>query len=407
MKIGIIRETKVPEDNRVALIPKQVKQIQNLYPDIEIQVQASPTRAFSDEEYMSEGITVLEDVSDCDILLGIKEANIDSIIPGKHYIFFGHIAKCQAYNKPLLLSMLDKGITFTDWEYLVDDNNQRLIAFGWYAGVVGVYYTLRGWGLKTGKFSLPKPDKHFSREHIIALLKDVDLSGLSILVTGSGRVSHGAQYILESIGARKLSVEEYLHSWNNNDLIYTVANKQDLVSTIDCNCMFDSEEFISHPERYKSNFGRFAKHTDILLSCHFWGQNQPVYLTREIMQTPECRIKMVGDITCDIDGSIKSTVRSSTHAQPYYDYNPLTGKEEVAFSNPENISVMAVDTCPNALPRETSEFFGAKFIDEILPSLIADSENSVIIDRASIVKRGKINTPFKYLEDYVNSDINH
>lgn len=404
MKIGILKETKSPVDNRVALTPLQIRNLRSIYPNLDFFVQPSPTRAFSDREYADLGIPVAENMEECDVLLGIKEANPDTLIPGKHYFFFGHVAKMQLYNKPLLREMVNKHLTFSDWEYLVDNQGGRLVAFGWYAGVVGVYYTLRGWGMRTGTALLPEPHIDFSKEEIINHLRNARLAPAKILLTGNGRVSQGAQYVLDRIGARKVSVKEYLEISSPTGLVYTVAGPAELVKPSDPAAEFDHQEFVAAPEKYVSDFEKFADTTDILITGHFWSPDQPVYLTKELCTRPEFRIRMIGDITCDIEGSIKSTIRSSTHASPFYDYNPLTGAEEAPFTSADNISVMAVDTCPNALPRETSEFFGDKFIATVLPDLITRGMESEIVNRSSIVVDGKINSPFSYLENYLKSN---
>ncbi len=198
MKIALIKETKTPVDNRVALSPKQVAELNKRFPQHQIVVQASDIRAYSDDEYRAEGVQVCYNVSDADVLFGIKEAKIDSLIPDKHYFFFGHIAKKQEYNRPLLQAFMQKHITFCDYEYLVDDNNIRVCAFGWWAGVVGVYYTLRGYGLKHHLYELPKPDRRFTLDQLLANLKKVQLPKVKLLVTGAGRVSQGAQYVLDN-----------------------------------------------------------------------------------------------------------------------------------------------------------------------------------------------------------------
>ena len=210
MKIALIKETKTPVDNRVALSPKQVAELNSRFPQHEIVVQSSDIRAFSDEKYRAEGVHIVDNVEDCDVLFGIKEAKIESLIPNKHYFFFGHIAKMQEYNRPLLQAFMQKHITFCDYEYLVDDNNIRVCAFGWWAGVVGVYYTLRGYGLKHKLFELPKPDRHFTLDQLFNALKKIDLPKVKLLVTGAGRVSQGAQYVLENIGAHKMTEDAYL-----------------------------------------------------------------------------------------------------------------------------------------------------------------------------------------------------
>lgn len=406
MKIGILRETKNPVDNRVALTPSQISLLMKEFPNSVFKVQPSEHRAYTDDEYRAEGISLDENLADCDLILGIKEATISSLIPDKHYLFFGHIAKKQEYNIPLFKAFIDKRITFSDYEYLVDEEGKRLVAFGWHAGVVGLYYTLQGWGERTGLYTLPKPDRHFNVEAEIKALKEICqyLKNVKLLVTGNGRVSKGAQYILNAIGAKRLGIEEYLSASAVESLSYCVASHEDLVIPIDPSCKFSDKSFRTNPELYKSVFPKFAATTDILLSCHFWDNRAPVYLNRKELADPHMRIRMIGDVTCDIMGSIHSTVRSSTHNAPFYDYNPITAKEEKAFSNINNISVMAVDTCPNAMPRITSEFFGGKLIELVLRELLqSNSDGSKVLNRATILKSGQLTPHFEYLESYVKN----
>ena len=398
MKIALIRETKLPEDNRVALTPEQVSQLQTAYPQHEFKVQSSDIRAYSDDEYRKAGVCVVDDISDCDVFFGIKEARTDTLIPNKHYFFFGHIAKMQEYNRPLLQAMIQKKLTFSDYEYLVDDRDQRVCAFGWWAGVVGVYYTLRGYGLRNGLYELPKPGRGFSLEQLVDALQRVQLPPKKILVSGTGRVSHGVQYILERIGAKRLTSEEYFSKERIEELSYVVTSLEDMVRRTDGR-PFDREEFGRHPEEYCSDFMRWAKTTDILVSAHYWGPKDPVYLTAEELRSEEMNIRMIGDITCDIKGSIMSTIRSSTHDKPFYDYNPFTEQEEPAFSSERNITVMAVDTCPNALALDTSAYFGEMLIKHVLTSLLSNSYSD-IIDRATIVRNGSLTERYSYLKSF-------
>ena len=398
MKIALIKETKTPEDNRVALSPKQVAELNRQFPQHKIVVQASDIRAFSDNEYRAEGVEVLNDVNDADILFGIKEAKIESLIPNKHYFFFGHIAKMQEYNRPLLLSFMQKHITFCDYEYLVDDNNIRVCAFGWWAGVVGVYYTLRGYGLKHKLYEVPKPDRRFTLVQLLESLKNVSLPHVKILVTGAGRVSQGAQHVLENIGAYKMTEEEYLSDAPIDKLSYCVADVDRLVKRKD-GAAFSWNDFTHNAKDYESDFMRWAKKTDVLVCAHFWGPEAPVYLSEEDLRSKDMRIRMIGDVTCDIKGSIKSTVRPATHDDPYYDYNPMTEQEELAFSSPNNISVMAVDTCPNALAMDTSAYFGEMLTKHVFEPLLK-GEHSDVIDRSMILKEGQLTPRFAYLKDF-------
>lgn len=398
MKIGLIRETKVPEDNRVALTPKHLAELQRSFPQDDFVVQASETRAYSDEAYRNAGVQVAENVDDCDILFGIKEADIRTLIPNKHYFFFGHIAKMQAYNRPLLQTLMAKHITFSDYEYLVDDDNRRVCAFGWWAGVVGTYYTLRGYGLRHHLYELPKPDKHFTLEKLTQALKSVELPHIKLLVTGNGRVSHGAQYLLEALDATRLTEEQFLADMPVSRLSFCAVDANHLVARNDDGA-FSWEHFTQNPTAYHSDFMRWARQADVLVCAHFWAPEAPVYLSQENLADPTLRIRFIGDITCDIQGSIQSTLRASTHAEPYYDYNPATGQEEPAFSNDSNISVMAVDTCPNALALDTSAYFGDMLMQHVLTPLLK-REHSNIIQRATILENGALTPHFAYLQSF-------
>ncbi|MCR5554439.1 MAG: NAD(P)-dependent oxidoreductase [Bacteroidales bacterium] len=401
MKIGLIKETKIPIDNRVALTPQQMAQLQKSYPDDQFVVQSSPIRAYTDEEYRQSGIQVCDDIADCDILFGIKEASIPSLIPDKHYFFFGHIAKMQAYNKPLLQAMMAKRITFSDYEYLTDSQHKRVCAFGWWAGIVGVYHTLRCYGLKYHTFTLPAPDKKFSLEQLTLLLCNIVLPKIKILITGTGRVSQGAQYILQKIGAKKMSEQQFLNTPAVDFLSYCVADAPQLVE----HChgkTFNWDTFNQTPQLYRSIFMRWAVCTDMLICAHFWAPDAPVYLSEQDLKNPNLSIKVIGDITCDIQGSIKSTLRATTHDEPYYDYNPITGQEMPPFSLPDNISVMAIDTCPNALAMDTSDYFGQMLMQHVFPPLL-NRQHSNILQRGTILQNGQLTPLFRYLDNFSKS----
>lgn len=400
MKLALIKETKTPVDNRVALSPKQVAELNRRYPQHEIVVQASDIRAFSDDEYLAEGVQVVNNVDDCDILFGIKEAKVESLIPDKQYFFFGHIAKMQEYNRPLLQAFMRKHITFCDYEYLVDEKNMRVAAFGWWAGVVGVYYTLRGYGLKHNLYELPKPDLRFTLEKLLDSLMSIQLPKVKLMVTGAGRVSQGARYVLDYIGAHKMTEEEYLEAEQVEGLSYCYADADHLVKRKD-GAAFSWQDFTQNAKDYESDFMRWAKQTDVLICAHFWGPEAPVYLTEEDLRNKEMRIRMIGDITCDIKGSIKSTVRPATHAEPYYDYNPETERDEPAFSSETNITVMAVDTCPNALAIDTSAYFGEMLTKHVFEPLLK-GEHSDVIDRSMILREGELTPRFDYLSEFAN-----
>lgn len=400
MKIGIIKETKEPQDNRVALTPEEIVKLQNTYPDAHFVVQRSNIRSYSDEEYEKLGISVVDDVADCDILFGIKEADRDTLLPKKHYFFFGHIAKMQPYNRPLLKQMMKLGITFSDYEYLVDEKGERVCAFGWWAGVVGVYNTLRAYGIKYGLFQLEKPDARFTLETLFARLEKLHFPAIKIVLTGNGRVSHGAAYALKKMGIKEVPVETYLQE-NLQEACFCVAGLEQLVQKIQQNDdVFDREDFRGNPHNYQSNFERFYKVSDVLISCHFWTPDAPVYLSKDDLANPMNKIKVIGDVTCDIQGSIKSTLRASTHADPFYDYNPMTQMEEKAFSDIDNITVMAVDTLPNALAIDTSRYFGEMLSEHVFPLILKNQLKVPLIKRATILEDGQLTEQYSYLKNY-------
>lgn len=402
MKIGLIRETKNPVDNRVALTPSQMAALQNRYPDDEFVVQSSDTRVFPDAAYREAGLTITDRMDDCDVLFGIKEVEVHTLIPDKHYFFFGHIAKQQASNRPLLQALVKKRITFSDYEYLVDGHNRRLCAFGWWAGFVGTYYTLRGYGIRHGLFELPKPDRQFSMEKLLNALRSVNLPSVKLLVTGNGRVSHGVQELLEQIGAERLPEEDFLSDRPVCKLSFCTADADKLVVRKD-GTAFSWEDFQANPSQYSSDFMRWGRHADILVSAHFWNPKAPIYLTQKDLANPELKIRFIGDISCDIQGSLQSTLRASTHDEPYYDYDPDTASEAPAFSSDRHITVMAVDTCPNALAADTSAYFGEKLIEHVFVPLL-DRQHSDVIQRSTILEHGRLTPRFSYLKSFADEE---
>ena len=402
VKIGLIKETKIPVDNRVALTPDEIIKLQKQYPEAEFYVQSSELRAYHDDEYRNAGIPVVDSVSNCDFLFGIKEADLGTLIPNKHYFFFGHIAKKQPYNRPLIRKMIELGITFSDYEYLVDDNNQRLCAFGWWAGVVGAYNTFRAYGIRYKKFELPKPDRKFTLDRLLSNLAQVaDKCRCRIILTGNGRVSKGAQHVLDTIQAERLSPEEFLNFEESpKGVVYTVLDVDKLVRPVKEGREFDFKDFIRNGKDYVSDFAKYSYKADILISCHFWSPEHPVYLDDNLLQDPRMSIKIIGDITCDIKGSIMSTLRSSTHDAPFYDFDPKSLTEKQAFTSDNHITVMAVDTCPNALAIDTSRYFGEALSKYVFPLILESRLDDPVIQRATILYKGKLTERYAYLKEY-------
>ena len=399
LKIGLIREGKIPPDKRVAFTPLQAEEIEQRFPQVKIVCETSPNRCFADEEYVACDITVTDDISGCDILMGIKEVPIDSLISGKTYLFFSHTLKKQPYNQKLLQATLKKNIRLIDYEALKDKQGNRLVAFGRYAGIVGAYNALWTYGRRHETFALRRAFDCFDVNDLKLELEKVKLPPVKILLTGSGRVGKGAMETLDSARIRKVNIHDFLNRKFDYPVYIQLSSGDYHKRTAGGH--FNREEFHRYPDRYSSHFIDFTKVTDILLAGAYWNPQAPVLFTREDMLASDFRIRIIADITCDMYGSIPSTKRPSTIPDPIYDYDPETDKLYPPFSNDSFVSVMAVDNLPCELPRSASEEFGRDLIDRILkPLLEEDSEG--IIERATIAANGQLTSYFDYLKDYAS-----
>ena len=397
MKIGIIRERKSPVDKRVVLTPKKCKQILKDYPQLQIKVESSNIRVFKDDEYRKEGIEVVSDVSDCDVLLGVKEVPIEFLIPNKEYFFFSHTIKKQPYNRNLLRAVLENNIKLYDHEVITNKKGVRLVAFGRYAGIVGAYNGFRAYGLKFNCFNLPKAEELTSQQHLIDELKKVKLPNIKIVLSGFGRVGRGAKEILDGMELKEVNITEFLNTsydepvYVNIDSLDYNKRKDGFVKSI--------YDFFEHPGAYESNFMRFAKVADLYIAGHFYGDGAPKIISAEDIKAEEFNIKVIADISCDF-GPIASTVRPSTIKNPVYGFDPQTGKE-VDYKNENAIAVMAVDNLPCELPKDASEGFSNSFAEHVIPSLFNNDEDD-ILRRARVTGKGKLKRRFKYLQNYVD-----
>ncbi len=400
MKIGLIKERKNPPDRRVVLTPDQAREVMDKFPGLEIVVEHSEDRAFSDEEYQQKGIKVVEDVSDADVLLGVKEVPVDALIPGKKYFFFSHTIKKQPHNRDLLRAILEKNIELYDHETLTDKEGRRLVAFGYYAGVVGAYNAIRTFGLKNGLFNIPRAIELKGKDEMIEVLRSVypALPPVKIVLTGKGRVGTGAKEILDAMGIREVSPEEFLTE-KFDEPVYTQIDV-DLYNKHKEGKPFDFQEFFQYPERFEGDFEKFTRVADIYIAGHFYGQGAPYILTREHLMSPDNKIRVVADISCDIGGPVAPTIRASTIDNPVYGYDPFTGKE-TDYRNENAIAVMAVDNLPNEIARDASEGFGENFVKYVIPALV-EGDKEGILERAKITENGRLTPRFAYLQDYVD-----
>ncbi|MCD0465637.1 NAD(P)-dependent oxidoreductase [Flavobacterium sp. ENC] len=400
MKFGIIKERKNPPDRRVVFAPNELTKLKQLYKDATVKVESSDIRIFSDVQYQSLGITITDDVSGCDVLFGVKEVPVENLIPNKSYFFFSHTIKKQPYNRKLLQAILEKNIDLYDHETIVDSNNRRLIGFGKYAGMVGVYNGIRAFGIKFELFKLPKAETLAGKDALIMHLKRITLPPLKFVITGTGKVGSGAKEILDAIKIKEITVENYLTK-NYTQPVYVQLDVLEYNKRIDGQVL-DFNDFLAHPEAYVSDFEKFTKVTDIYFTGHFYASEAPVILTREMLNASDCRIKVVADISCDVNGPIACTLRASTIAEPIYGYWPVEGTEVDVF-HPGAIVVMAVDNLPCEIPKDASEGFGEQFMEHVIPAFF-NGDKDGILQRAKITEKGKLTPRFSYLQDYVDGE---
>lgn len=398
MKFGIIKERKNPPDRRVVFTPTELVKLKEQFPQAEIKVESSDIRVFSDEEYSKLGFEVSNDLTDCDVLIGVKEVPVDALIPNKKYFFFSHTIKKQPYNKKLLVACLEKNIRLIDHETIVNETNHRLIGFGRYAGIVGAYNGFRAFGIKFELFNLPKAETLADKAALVERLRRPMLPPIKIVLTGHGKVGMGAKEILDAMKIKEVSIEDYLTKTFDKP-VYTQIDVLDYNKRKD-GTVTTKEDFYQNPQEYVSDFERFTKVSDIFMAGHFYGNGAPVILTREMLNAPDNKIKVVADISCDVDGPIACTLRASTIAEPLYGYYPSEGIE-VPVNHPGAVVVMAVDNLPCELPKDASEGFGEMFLEHVIPAFF-NSDKDGILERAKITENGQLTARFNYLQDYVD-----
>jgi len=400
LKVGILRETRNPPDRRVPLTPPQIIALEEMYPDVEFFVQPSDIRCYSDEEYDYLDIPLKEDLKDCDILLGVKEVDKRLFIPGKTYMFFAHVAKSQPHNREMFREMVKRNIRLIDFEYLTTEEGQRVVAFGRHAGIVGAYNGLRARGIKTNRFKLKPAYQCRDLEEMWAGLRLIELKpGLKVLVTGEGRVANGAMETLGICNLVQVTPEEFLTKEFDVPVVCQIGPGQ--YTRHKGGLPFNFDHFARNPSEYESAFLPYSRVTDIMIACHFWDPRSPHFFTREEMKEKDFRISVIADISCDINGPIPSTLRASTIADPFYAYNPHLETEEPAFSRPANITVMAIDNLPGELPRDASQDFGKMLMNSVLHDILTRSE-SPMVERATIIKDGRLMPKYSYLTDYLD-----
>ena len=398
MKFGIIKERKSPPDRRVVFTPTELLLFKQIYPSAEIFVERSDIRVFKDEEYEALGFELSDDLSNCDVLFGVKEVPMDALIPNKKYFFFSHTIKKQPYNRALLQAVLEKNVSLYDHETIVDANNKRLIGFGRYAGNVGAYNGIRTFGIKYDLFQLPKAETLNGKAVLVEKLKRLILPPIKVVLTGSGKVGMGAKEILDAMKMKEVSPQDFLTK-KYDSAVYTQIEVGDYYKRLDGGT-FVKSEFYKNPTDFISDFEKYSQVADIFMAGHFYGNNAPYILTNDMLKSAKCNLKVVADISCDVNGPVACTIKASTIADPIFGYLPSEAKEVDMF-HPGSIAVMSIDNLPCELPKDASEGFGEMFMKHVIPAFFNNDADG-ILRRAQITDNGKLTERFSYLQDFVD-----
>ena len=393
--IGLIKEGKVPSDNRVALSPKQCRYLLDQFPSWDIIVESSPNRCFKDREYQKEGIKVVEDISTADILLGIKEVPKDQLIANKKYLFFSHTKKAQTYNKELFHVMMDKNITLIDYECLEHEDGQRLIGFGFFAGIVGAHNGIMAYGNRTKEFTLSRVKEVKDYMELVHTYFGLKLPNIKIAITGSGRVAHGILEIMNLMDVQEVEPDEYT-SRAYAYPVYVHLKGGDLYRH-KTNNTYDRNDFHAHPENYHCLFNKYLKHTHILMNGIYWEPGIAPLFTMDDLKEDDYALTTIADITDDAHGSVPCNLGDSSSEDPIYGVN-VTTLEKTAPYMQNGIDIMAVGNLPNELPRDASRYFGEQLIKYVIPDLLKGGNK--IIEGATMLDKGKLTQNFSYLADY-------
>lgn len=393
--LGLIKEGKVPSDNRVALTPKQCKLLLEEHPEWDILVESSASRCYKDAEYKREGIKVVEDITGADILLGIKEVLKDQLIPNKTYLFFSHTKKAQKFNQALFHTMMDKNITLIDYECLEHEDGQRLIGFGFFAGVVGAHNGIMAYGNRTKEFSLGRVKDVKDYLELIHTYFGLKLPPIKIAITGSGRVAHGILEIMNLMDVQQVEPDEF-KSRKYAYPVYVHLKGKDLYQRID-NGTYERNDFHNDPTAYECTFKQYLPYAQILMNGVYWEKGIPPLFSVEDLRSEDSVLTTIADITDDAFGSVPCNLGDATSEEPIYGVQIETCQK----CNPYHyncVDIMAVGNLPNELPRDASRFFGEQLIKYVLEDL-ANGGNP-IIDRATMLNKGKLTAYYDYLVDY-------
>jgi len=406
--LSILREARVDE-NRAPFSPAQIANLLDKFPNLRILVQPSKRRCFKDENYLKAGAQITDDLSSADIIFGVKEVEISTLIKNKTYLFFSHTNKVRQYigkvindkaiiyKKELLKEVIKKNITLIDYENLRDISGEgyRYLGFGRFAGIIGTYNTLNLYLKLYAEQPLPRAFEVNNYEEVKKLISKQNFNKIKILLTGSGRASKGSIEMLKHANIRQVTLNDYLKKKYDEAIFCNISAKKHVVRKD--GKTFSDQDYNLNPHKYNSKVKNYLLDADMFIACHYWDPQFPkLFYPNQINEFKN--LKIIGDITCDINGSVPTTIRSTSITKPYYSINTDSMKE-MELCN-KGIAVMAVDNLPSELPQDASEEFGNSVISEILPYLLNKDDGR--IKRATTASNGKFCLKFTYLNDFIN-----
>ncbi len=429
--IGIRREDKNKWERRVPLVPTDTSDLQTKR-GVRVLVQPSSVRVCTDDEYRSAGVEVNEDLGLASVILAIKEIPTRALLPGKTYVFFAHVAKGQSHNMPMLRRLMELGCSLVDYEKITDDQKRRLIFFGRHAGFAGMIETLRCLGQRLAVSGVSTPlsrvhpafkyrDLTEAKTHIAALGDEIGhLAGARPLIfgfSGYGNVSTGAQEVFDCLKPVEVAVADLTavaSAAAGPRPVKVVFREEDMVERKESSTPFDLQEYYEHPERYQGCFEKHLPHLDVLVNCIYWESRYPRLVTREWARKnylPCCapRLKVIGDISCDIEGSVELTVEATEPDHPCYVYLPAQDaiRDGVEGNGPV---IMAIDNLPCEIPRESSQYFSSVLRDMVVPLVDADWDVPFemldlppCLKRAVIVHRGRLTPDYQYIQKHLEA----
>ena len=395
LTIGLIREGKIPQDNRVALTPAHCKWLHKNFDDIKVVAQQSDSRCYTDVEYERAGVEVREDLGGCNLLLGIKEVPVNMLLEGQRYMFFSHTKKMQPANQELFKAIVDKKITLIDYECLEHDDGTRIIGFGFFAGIVGAHNAMMAYGNRTGAFKLARVGSVNSFQKLVHTYFGLKLPNIKIAVTGTGRVAHGVLEIMNLLGIHEVEPDEYLETEFTYP-VYVHLKGANLYAHKETG-KYNRTDFHADPQNYNCRFTEYISDTDILINGIYWEKNIPRLFEMEDLKKENFRIQTIADITDDLHGSIPCNLGDGTIADPVYGVNKTSFKKTEPYL-PNSVDIMAVGNLPNELARDASRYFGEQLIKYVLDDIRLGG--SKLISRAIMVDGGKLNEPYLYMKEY-------